>query len=242
MASIGRSETLPCSSLNSLLILALGSGTVILEFQINTDVRNLKAIKPMAPRPERLRHSSNTTPSYHGEPSDTKMNPPVPKVQVQNDLLKYKAELKAHTQRLEAHNQRFEERVEEHIDAYEKESKTAKALNRKLERDVRELKERVNKLEPTVAHIHRRIVLNDARNKLKSSYGYKFDFGDSVEKRVQDFLPKLAFSDGSIHAQGNRAAHEATLESKLLAVSLGDDLPLERRDNMLKLLRFAYDV
>lgn len=49
-------------------------------------------------------------------------------------------------------------------------------------------------------------------------------------------------SDGSIHAQGNRAAHEATLESKLFAVSFGDDLPLERRDNMLKLLRFAYDV
>ncbi|KAF8338335.1 hypothetical protein F5887DRAFT_983266 [Amanita rubescens] len=214
--------------------------------------RHFGAIKPMAPRLARLRHCSNTMPSYHSEPSDTKMNPPVPKVQVQNDLLKYKVELKAHTQR-------FEERVEEHIDAYEKESKAAKALNRKLEREVRELKEKVDRLEPTVAHIHRRIVLNDARNKLKSSYGYKFNFGDSVEKRVQDFLPKVTekdstlltagslailfdTSDGSIHAQGDRAAHEATLESKLFAVSLGDDLPLERRDNMLKLLRFAYDV
>jgi hypothetical protein len=51
-----------------------------------------------------------------GEPSDTKMNPPVPKVQVQNDLLKYKAELKAQTKRLE-------ERLEEHIGAYKKDSK-----------------------------------------------------------------------------------------------------------------------
>lgn len=110
-----------------------------------------------------------------------------------------------------------------------------------------------------MAHIHRRIVLNDARNKLKSSYGYKFNFGDSVEKCVQDFLPKVTekesalltadslailfdTSDGSIHAQGNRAAHEATFESKLSAVSLGDDLPLERRDNLLKLFKFAYDV
>ena len=110
-----------------------------------------------------------------------------------------------------------------------------------------------------MAHIHRRIVLNDARSKLKSSYGYKFNFGDSVEKCVQDFLPKVTekdsalltagslailfdTSDGSIHAQGNRAAHEATLESKLYAVSFGDDVPLEQRDNMFKLLKFAYDM
>lgn len=78
------------------------------------------------------------------------MNPPVPKVQVQNDLLKYKADLKAHTQRFE---ERLEERLEEHIDAYEKESKTAKALTGKLETDVRrleregrELKERVDRV------------------------------------------------------------------------------------------------
>jgi len=100
--------------------------------------------------------------------------------------------------------------------------------------------------------------LNDALNKLKSSYGIKFNFGDSVEKCVEDFLPNVTekdsalltadsleilfdTSDGSIHAKGKRAAHEATLESKLIAVSCGDDLPSELRDNLIKLFKFAYD-
>ncbi|KAF8346064.1 hypothetical protein F5887DRAFT_1073722 [Amanita rubescens] len=145
------------------------------------------------------------------------MNPRV-QVQVQNDLLKYQAELKAQTKH-------FEERLEEHIGAHGKDSTTVRALNMKLERDVRELQEKVNRLEPTVAHIHRRIVLNDA---LKSSYGIKFNFGDSVE-RVEDFLPKVTkkesalltagslailfdTSNGSIYAKGNRAVHEASDE------------------------------
>jgi hypothetical protein len=100
--------------------------------------------------------------------------------------------------------------------------------------------------------------LNDARHKLKSSYRIKFNFRDSVEKCVEDFLPKVTekdsalltagslailfdTSDGSIHAKGNRAAHEATLESKLFAVSCDDDLPSELRDNLIKLYKFAYD-
>ncbi len=70
------------------------------------------------------------------------MNPRV-QVQVQNDLLKFKAELKAQTKRLE-------ERLEEHIDAYEKDSTTVRALSRKLvtglERDVRQLQEKVNRV------------------------------------------------------------------------------------------------
>ncbi|KAF8331216.1 hypothetical protein F5887DRAFT_61870 [Amanita rubescens] len=125
---------------------------------------------------ERLRHY-NTTPSYQL------------RVQVQNDFLKYKAELKAQIKRLE-------ECLEEHIGAYEKDLTTVRALNKKLEkdsttfralngvlerkvtgleRDVRQLQEKVNRLEPPVAYIHRRIVLNDAYNKLNSSYGLGSD-------------------------------------------------------------------
>ncbi|KAF8331163.1 hypothetical protein F5887DRAFT_922827 [Amanita rubescens] len=190
---VKKSETLPCSSLNYLLILALESGPIILE--INTDVHNLKATKLMA---ERLRHY-NTTPSYQL------------RVQVQNDFLKYKAELKVQIKHLE-------ERLEEHIGAYEKYLTTVRALNKKLEkdsktfralngvlerkvtgleRDVRQLQEKVNRLEPTVAYIHRRIVLNDAYNKLNSSYGLGSD----------DILQPCSSSDSSYQKTAYYEAH-----------------------------------
>ncbi|KAF8346056.1 hypothetical protein F5887DRAFT_1073715 [Amanita rubescens] len=162
------------------------------------------------------------------------MNPRV-QVQVQNDLLKYQAELMARTKRLE-------ERFEEYIGAYEKDSTTVRALNMKLERkvtglerDVRQLQERVKRLEPTVAHIHRRIVLNDAH------FLPKVTEKDSALLTAGSLAILFDTSDGSIYAKGNRAAHEATLESKLFAVSCGDDLPSELRDNLIKLFKFAYD-
>lgn len=104
-----------------------------------------------------------------------------------------------------------------------------------------------------MADIYRRIVLTDARNKLKSSYGIKtLKSDDSVEKCVEDFLLKVTekdsalltagtlatlfdTSDGSIYTKGNIAAHEATFESKLFAIfACGDS------HNLLKLFIYAY--
>ena len=89
-----------------------------------------------------------------------------------------------------------------------------------------------------VFDIHLHIVLTDACNKLKSSYGIRLKLHDtskSVEQCIEEFLPMVSKKDAplltpgvlriifdtsndSIHAKGNVAAHETTMNNKLSAI------------------------